>query len=185
MTEPAASPDEALPALEDARVRLREVRLADAAALTQLFARPEVSAYLSPPPDTVEAFGEWIGMSLGRRREGRAACYAVLDGEGAVSGLFMCYRATPQDGEAEIGFALAPHLWGTGVFIAAADLYVTSLFRQWPIDRLVGKTLARNHRGLGAMRKLGATIIEQVVKDDGEAEFVWAIARDAWPRLRS
>jgi RimJ/RimL family protein N-acetyltransferase len=171
--------------LENGHARLREVRLDDAAALSQLFARPEVSAFLSPPPESVEAFGEWITMSLGRRREGRAACYAVLDADAAVAGLFMCYRATPEDREAEIGFALAPQLWGTGVFTAAADLYVTCLFRHWPIERLIGKTLARNHRGLGAMRKLGATIIEQVVKEDGEAEFVWAIARGAWSRPRS
>jgi len=31
------------------------------------------------------------------------------------------------------------------------------------------------------MRKLGATIIKQTVRE-GEAEFVWAIRRDSWPR---
>lgn len=165
------------------RVRLREVQVGDAAALTALFARPEVSEHLSPPPGTVDAFTEWIEMCLERRREGRAACYAVLDGEGEVSGLFMCVRMDPDGEEAELGFALAPHLWGTGLFARAAEVYIDALFARWTIARLIGRTLARNHRGLGAMRKLGATIVEHTTRED-EVEFVWAISRDAWRRRR-
>lgn len=173
--------DDPLPELANGRVRLREVQVGDAAALTELFARREVSEHLSPPPGTVEAFTEWIEMCLERRREGRAACYAVLDSNGRVSGLFMCLRMAPDANEAEIGFALAPHLWGTGVFQSAAEVYIDTLFARWPIARLIGRTLARNHRGLGAMRKLGATIVEHTQRED-ETEFVWAIKRDVWQR---
>ena len=179
MTAPSGRED--VPVLTHGNVRLREVTTADAGALTALFARPEVSIHLSPPPGDVVAFTEWLETSLRRRHEGRAFVYALLDtaDTNRVAGLFMVLRTTQDDAEAEIGFAMAPHLWGTGVFMTAATLYVTWLFARWPIHRLVGKTLARNHRGLGAMRKLGATIVEQRLRGD-EAEFVWAIGRDAW-----
>lgn len=170
--------DAPLPTLVDGPTQLREVRFDDAAALTELFAMQEVSAHLSPPPDTPEAFEEWIDTSLGRRREGRAICYTVMHQDAArAEGLFMALRSTPVDDHAEIGFALAPRLWGTGVFAQASHLYISCVFACWPdVERLIGKTLARNHRGLGAMRKLGATIVEQVVRE-GEPEFVWAIDR--------
>lgn len=176
-SRPAESPaPRGLPILAHGRLRLREVEPADAAALAELFARPEVSAFLSPPPATPRAFEEWIEMSRGRRLEDRAACYTVMEG-GAVAGLYMCYRASATEPEAELGFALAPHLWGTGVFAPAAHLFIDSLFARWPIDRLMGRTLARNHRGLGAMRKLAAIITEQTVRE-GEPEFVWSIPRE-------
>lgn len=173
-----------LPVLALGRIRLREVERQDAAALTELFARPEVSAFLSPPPASPEAFAEWIDLSRSRRLEHRAACYSVQDEASRVAGLYMCYRASPDEPEAELGFALAPHLWGTGVFAPAAHLFIDSLFDRWTLTRLIGRTQARNHRGLGAMRKLGATITEQHVRD-GEAEFIWAIPRDCWATQRS
>lgn len=109
-----APTDGALPVLTLGRVRLREVVAQDAAALTALFARPEVSAFLSPPPATPEAFAEWIDLSRNRRAENRAACYSVLDDGDRVAGLYMCYRASPAEPEAELGFALAPRLWEIG-----------------------------------------------------------------------
>jgi RimJ/RimL family protein N-acetyltransferase len=60
------------------------------------------------------------------------------------------------------------------VFREAADLYVNFLFERWRIPTVKGRTLARNHRGLGAMRKLGATIVNQQL-NNGEQEFVWEL----------
>lgn len=169
---------DSLPVLVCDIVRLREVQLSDAAALTALFQLPGVSAYLDPPPATPAEFGAWIALSQSRRAEGKAACYTLLT-RGAehdeVSGLFMALRFEGRD-RAEIGFALAPHLWGTGVFVKAIDLYLTFLFDQWGVKTLVGKTLARNERGVGAMRKLGATVIETADRN-GVAEYVWTLQR--------
>ena len=51
---------DSLPVLEVESIRLREVQLADAAALTALFQLPAVSAHLDPPPATPEEFAAWI-----------------------------------------------------------------------------------------------------------------------------
>ena len=166
---------DALPVLSQDDVCLREVHLSDAAALTALFAQAEVSAHLDPPPATIAEFGSWISVSQTRRANNRAACYTLLTGNQEVSGLFMALRLDT-DNRAEIGFAMAPSLWGTGVFQKAVNLYLEFLFTEWGVTTLIGKTLVRNGRGVGAMRKLDATIIEESVRN-GQPEYVWTLEK--------
>lgn len=165
----------ALPVLAADDVFLREVTLPDAAPLVSLFAGPDVSAHLDPPPATIDDFGAWIAMSQSRRAENRAACYTLVTGAQEVSGLFMALRL---DGgsHAEIGFAMAPSLWGTGVFQQAVQLYLDFLFNAWGVKTLIGKTLVRNGRGVGAMRKLGARIVEESIRS-GHPEYIWTLER--------
>ena len=166
---------ESLPVLACDGVRLREVELSDAAALTALFQLPEVSEYLDPPPATIDDFCRWINLSQSRRAEGRAACYTLLTGQDEVTGLFMALRFEEPD-RAEIGFAIAPHLWGTGVFRKTIDVYLDFLFSEWGVKTLVGKTEVPNARALGAMQKVGAKIIEENERN-GKREYVWTIER--------
>lgn len=164
---------DALPVLTRDDVCLREVHESDATALVALFAKPDVSAHLDPPPTTVADFLAWINLSRSRRADNRGACYTLLTGNGEVSGLFVAIRIDG-DCRAEIGFAMAPALWGTGTFQKAAGLYLEFLFNEWGVKTVIGKTLVRNVRGSGAMRKLGATIVDESVRH-GQPEYVWAI----------
>jgi [ribosomal protein S5]-alanine N-acetyltransferase len=166
---------ESLPVLACDGVRLREVELSDAAALTALFQQPEVSEHLDPPPATVADFERWIKFSQSRRAEDRAACYTLLTARDEVSGLFMAVRFEEHD-RAEIGFAIAPHLWGTGVFRTTIQIYLDFLFNEWGVKTLVGKTQVRNARAMGAMRKVGAKVIEETERN-GNREYVWTIER--------
>lgn len=166
---------DSLPVLARDGIRLREVHLSDAAALTALFQMPEVSAYLDPPPATIADFGAWIALCQSRRAEGRAVVYTLLTGKDEVTGLFMALRFDDPD-RAEIGFAMAPHLWGTGIFAQTIAIYLDFLFNEWGVNTLVGKTLANNQRGVGAMKKLGATVIDTNDKN-GVPEFVWTIEK--------
>lgn len=166
---------DSLPVLTRDGIRLREVLLSDAAALTALFQLPEVSRHLDPPPATIADFGSWISLSLSRRAENRAACYTLVTKDDEISGLFMALRFEDPN-RAEIGFAMAPHLWGTGVFQKMIDAYLDFLFNEWGVTTLVGKTQVCNARGMGAMRKLGAKVIEETERN-GNAEYVWTIER--------
>lgn len=166
-----------LPVLARDGIRLREVLESDAAALTALFQLPEVSQYLDTPPGTIDEFIGWIALSRSRRAEGRAACYSLLTGQDELSGLFMALRFETPD-RAEIGFAISPRLWGTGIFVTAIELYLDFLFAQWGIQTLVGKTCSLNGRGVGVMRKLGVTVIEENEKN-GAVEYVWTLDRNA------
>jgi RimJ/RimL family protein N-acetyltransferase len=158
-------------------VQLREVREEDAPILTALFAQPEVSAHLSPPPATVEAFVEWIRLFQSKRADGQATCYALTEAADQAVGIFMSYRSSPAEPTAEIGFAIAPRLWGTGVFCPTAQIFVDFLFAEWNVISLTGRTLVSNHRALGAMRKLGAIIVEETQRE-GKPELIWTIDRD-------
>jgi len=173
---------DSLPVLTQGEVCLREVDPCDSAALVELFARPEVSAHLSPPPANVAEFNRWIALSHSRRRQRRAACYTLLTGNAEVSGLLMALRLET-DGHAEIGFAIAPPLWGTGVFMTAADIYLKFLFEKWGVTTLLGRTLQRNTRGVGAMRKLGATVIERADRN-GALELIWTVTKDEYEQRR-
>lgn len=168
-----------LPVLAQGDICLREVDLSDAAALSALFGRPDVSAHLDPPPGTTAEFGTWIALSQSRRAKGRAACYTLLtglNGHQEVSGLFMALRIEG-DNRAEIGFAMSPALWGTGVFQTAVNLYLDFVFNEWGVKTLIGKTLVRNVRGVGAMKKLGAAIVEESIRN-GQPEYVWTLERE-------
>jgi RimJ/RimL family protein N-acetyltransferase len=164
-----------LPVLSQDDVCLREVHVSDAPALSALFSRPDVSEHLDPPPGTIAEFGTWIALSQSRRAIDRAACYTLLTGNQEVSGLFMALRVDGDD-RAEIGFAMAPALWGTGVFEKAVKLYLDFLFNEWGVKTLIGKTLVRNVRGVGAMRKLGAKVVEESDRK-GQPEYVWTLER--------
>ena len=87
------------------------------------------------------------------------------------------------DGHAEIGFAIAPHLWGTGVFMTAVEIYLAFLFEKWDVTTLMGRTLQRNARGVGAMGKLGATVIERADRN-GELELIWTVTKEAYEQRR-
>ena len=166
---------ESLPVLACEGIRLREVHQSDAAALSALFQLPEVAQYLDPPPQTIADFGAWIALSQSRRADDRAACYSLITGKDEISGLFMALRFEERE-RAEIGFAMAPHLWGTGVFQKTIDLYLNFLFNDWGVKLLVGKTQVRNARAMGAMRKVGAKVIEENERN-GNREYVWTIER--------
>jgi RimJ/RimL family protein N-acetyltransferase len=166
---------DSLPVLAADGVRLREVELCDAAALTALFRLPAVAAHLDPPPATEADFASWIALSQSRRAGGKAACYTLLTGDNEICGLFMALRFEDPE-RAEIGFALAPHLWGTGIFMKAIEVYLDFLFREWGVTTLVGKTSTRNPRGVGVMRKLNARVIERTERN-GVPEFIWTLSR--------
>ena len=51
----------------------------------------------------------------------------------------MALRFEDHD-RAEIGFAIAPQLWGTGVFQKSIDAYLDFLFNEWGVKTLIGKT---------------------------------------------
>ena len=77
---------------------------------------------------------------------------------------------------AEIGFAISPHLWGTGVFQKAIEAYLEFLYNEWGAKTLIGKTQVSNARAMGAMRKLGARVIEETTRN-GNAEYIWTLER--------
>ena len=68
---------DSLPMLAGATVTLRELRASDAPSLFALLTTEEVSRFISPPPNTVEGFEQFIAWTLRQRSVGSYACFAV------------------------------------------------------------------------------------------------------------
>lgn len=175
-----------LPELASARVRLRELRLGDAGALTAALASPRVVEHLSPGPTSlgeIEAFIRWAGRA---RREARYICFGVVPcGRTDPVGVFQLWPLEPSFRTAEWGFALDPIYWGSGLFMDGARLLLAFGFERLGVMRLEARAAVGNARGNRALRKLGAVpeglLRECVMTDGGYRDHVlWALLAKDW-----
>jgi ribosomal-protein-alanine N-acetyltransferase len=148
---------EALPVLKAKGLTLRELRVSDATSLLSLLTTEEVTRFISPPPKTVEGFERFIQWATREREAGRYICFAVVpDGYDTAVGLFQVRQLDPLFGTAEWGFALGSAFWGSGLFVAGAELVIDFAFDVVGVHRLEARAAVENGRGNGALRKLGA-----------------------------
>jgi RimJ/RimL family protein N-acetyltransferase len=178
------------PVLRGVRVTLREPCRSDALALLSALATNEVARFITPPPDSVEAFEEFITVSRDQRAAGEAICFAVVpEGYQAPVGVFQVRQLEPRFRVAEWGFALASEFWGEGLFSAAAPLLLDWLFETLETERLEARSALTNGRGNGALRKLGAAqeaVLRQSLLRNGEYldQLLWTLTAENWRALR-
>jgi len=90
-----------LPVLSAGDVTLREVRATDAEALVSLLTTPEITRFISTPPQTVEGFEMFIAASQRLRAAGQGACFAVtLRGYDTAIGIFQVRQVSSSEDEA-------------------------------------------------------------------------------------
>ena len=175
-----------LPVLQGKGVTLRELRTSDAAALLTLLTTEEVTRFISPPPTTIDGFERFIGWAKREREAGRYLCFAVVpDGYDTAVGLFQVRQLDPTFGTAEWGFAIGSAFWGTGLFMAGAELVVEFSFDVIGVHRLEARAAVQNGRGNGALRKLGAVqegILRKSFLRGGKYmdQSLWAILHEDW-----
>ncbi|MGE5814595.1 MAG: GNAT family N-acetyltransferase [Acidobacteriota bacterium] len=146
-----------LPTLALPRVTLREVLPEDAAPLAASLSTPEVQEFLPLGPTDEAGFARFIRWVRRERRAGRYVCFALVPRDtGTASGLFQLWPIEPGFGTAEMGFALASSLWGTGVFQESAAAIVDFAIDTLGVRRLECRSATANARGSAALRKLGA-----------------------------
>ena len=156
-----------LPVLSAGQVVLRELCASDAPALASLLTTPEVTRFISSPPQTAEGFERFIAASQRMRASGDGACFAVTrrDYDTAI-GIFQVRRVSPSDDEprrlggatdtAEWGFAIGAPFWGTGIFEQSAALVIEFAFERVRVRRLEARCAEKNGRGGKALAKVGA-----------------------------
>jgi ribosomal-protein-alanine N-acetyltransferase len=158
---------DALPVLSAGEVVLREVRASDAHSLVSLLTTPEITRFISAPPQTAEGFERFIAASQRLRAAGQGACFAVtLRGYDTAIGIFQIRQVSTSDGEpgqlggsvaaAEWGFAIGSPFWGTGIFEQGAALVIAFAFEQVGVHRLEARCAVKNGRGGKALLKMGA-----------------------------
>ena len=175
-----------LPVLAGAMITLRELRLSDAPSLLASLTTGEVARFISSPPSTVEGFEQFIARTQQQRAAGQHVCFAVVPrGSETAIGLFQIRALEPGFRNAEWGFAIDAHFWGTGVFLEGAKLAVDFAFQVVGAHRLEARASAENGRGNGALRKIGAVeeaLLRRSFLRDGayHDQVLWTIVRDDW-----
>lgn len=180
---------QSLPVLRGPGLMLRELQASDASSLLAMVTTSEVTRFIWPPPTTLEGFERFIAWSHRQRREGNYVCFAVVpDGYRTAVGLFQLRTLDPGGfATAEWGFALGSEFWGTGLFLAGAELVLAFAFDTIRIHRLEARAAVRNGRGNGALRKLGAAqegVLRRSFLRDGQYldQVLWAILESDWRR---
>jgi [ribosomal protein S5]-alanine N-acetyltransferase len=170
-----------LPVLSGPTVTLREVEVADAASLLDVVSAPEVTRFLYEPPNTIEAFEQFIDWCRDERRRGRYVCFAVVPhGMTHAVGLFHIRRLDLGFNTAEWGFVIDSAHWGTGLFRESAELVLDFIFTVLGVTRLEARVAMPNGRANTAMRKLGAVqeaVLRKAFSLGGECmdQALWAI----------
>jgi ribosomal-protein-alanine N-acetyltransferase len=177
---------EAVPAVADSRLTLRELVPTDSAALLSMLSTEEVAKFISPPPTTERGFQNFITWTRRERQAGRQITFGIVpDGCETAVGLVQVRSIAPNFAAAEWGFALGSPYWGTGLFLASARMTLDFAFRNTSVNRLEARAVVANSRGNGALRKLGAVsegVLRGSMLKDGKYldQIMWSIVRQDW-----
>jgi [ribosomal protein S5]-alanine N-acetyltransferase len=180
-----------LPLLHGHLTTLREVGTSDIYTLFTLFSDPAVTAYMAPPPPTLEKFAGFVEWSHAQRSQGHGVCFGIIpDGMTAAVGILQV-RFDPTISGAEWGFVLSTHFWSTGVFSDAANALAEFAFTTMRIERLEARIALRNRRAHAAVQKLGARFETTLAESSPQGiprdpESVWGLREQDWrQRARS
>lgn len=180
-----------LPVLRGAGVSLRPLRSSDAPSLLAMLSTEEVARFVSPPPTTVAGFERFITWADDMRRMGTYACFAVVPhGLDVAVGIFQVRALDVRFGVAEWGFAIGSPYWGTGLFMAGAELTVDFAVDVIGVERLEARAVTLNGRGNGGLTKLGAvreaTLRQSFSKDARHFDqYLWSILATDWRERRA
>lgn len=136
-----------------ARLRLRPLRLADVREVFEYAKDPAWALFLPVPQPYEERHAEEFiaGRILAPWHE---SPHWALECEGAVVG-GQGLRIDAQHRRAEIGYSLAPRLWGRGLTTEAAGAIIDAAFQEAELEKIVCRADVRNLASIRVMEKLG------------------------------
>ena len=143
------------------RLRLRPWRLEDAEAAFAIFGSPEVSRWLSPALEPVNdpqamrlLLQQWIAEDS--RVVDPAGRWAIeLSADGRVVGGVALLYLPPGGEDLEIGWQLAPDVWGRGLASEAGHLVAHWALRQDGVEEVFAVVRPTNARGAATAKRIG------------------------------
>lgn len=178
------------PALSGRLVSLREVQPMDAPVLVDLLSAPEVSRFLSTPPETTPDFQRYVTWAVGERQAGHYLAFAIVPHE-AQHPVGMAYlrEIEPRFATAEWGFALGMRYWGSGYFMDAARQLIGFAFGTVGVHRLEARAAVQNARCNNALQKIGAVreaVLRRAFFRNGEYldQVLWTIVDEDWEQAK-
>jgi [ribosomal protein S5]-alanine N-acetyltransferase len=158
----------AFPVLETERLRLRQIEIADALQVLELFSHPEVMQYKSmsvvPELEVAESWIRWIGKKYAEQSALRwGITFKQSDKVIGSVGLRDWDRRV---NSAEVGYDLAYAYWNQGIMTEALKAALRFGFEQMQVNRAQAMVVLGNAASLRVLGKLG-------FQHEG-------ICRDAW-----
>ena len=175
-----------LPELRGERVTLRELRASDAQSLYTELDAPEVQRFMLAPPPSADAFARFVDWTHAERATGKYICYGIVPaGEEHATGVFELRQLQPGFVRGELGFVMAPRLWGHGIFSEGATLVLDFAFGVVKIHRIEARASVDNDRGNAALKRIGARRegrLRQASWRDGVwlDQYLWALLDSDW-----
>jgi ribosomal-protein-alanine N-acetyltransferase len=170
--------------VDGAGFRLRPFRMDDLEAVFAYASGEEYLRYLPVPvPYTRESAREFLAKQEALDRETNASWAIEIDGQ-ASGGLNIRFFGGHSHGE--IGYAVAPRLWGRGIATAAARHVVGAAFHEYrQLKRVRATADLRNRASIRVMEKLGMTLEDVLYRhrqcrDELTDEVVYGVARREW-----
>lgn len=177
-------------ALNTPAVTIRELEQRDAASLCALLTTEPVTRFIYPPPTDRDGFARFIEWTREEQRAGRQITFAVIaPGQDTAAGIIQVRQCDTDFSRAEWGFVLGEKYWGTGLFMASADIVLRFLFDCVGVQRLEARSVALNGRGNGVLQKLGATQegrLRRAFSKNGKYfdEVLWTLVASDWRQGR-
>jgi [ribosomal protein S5]-alanine N-acetyltransferase len=162
--------------------------LTDAGSLHVELSSPEVKRFMWSPPPNAEAFDQFIKWAHLERATGKYICYGIVPhAESRAAGVFELRQLQPGFLRGELGFVMAPRLWGQGVFVEGARLVLDFAFGVVKVHRVEARAAVDNDRGNAALEKLGAhregRLREGFWREDRYVDqYLWSILDTDWFR---
>lgn len=144
--------------IETERLILRTWRETDLEPYADIMVDPEVGKWLGGPFTREQAHERVarFSASLADTGLGRLAIERKSDGRMiGHCGLANTPDTPPVPVGVEIGWALAPDVWGSGFAVEAARAVIADGFARWDLPEILAFTGATNHRSQAVMQRLG------------------------------
>jgi RimJ/RimL family protein N-acetyltransferase len=178
------------PVLITARLLLRELRPADAAAVASGAGDERVARFLIevPSPYPLALARRWIQGRIAWWELGRGVTFAIARREepdallGSVS-----LRRHARDRRAELGYWLSAQAWGHGYATEATTAAVEFGFRQLGLARIHAQVIVGNAASMRVLDKLGMVnegTKRRHLRKEGRLHDVvfYGLLREEWPR---
>ncbi|MBN2499972.1 MAG: GNAT family N-acetyltransferase [Anaerolineales bacterium] len=156
------------PVLETERLRLRQIEIADAPQVLEMFSHPEVMQYKSmsvvPELEVAESWIRWIGKKYVEQNALRWGI--TLKEVDKVIGSVGLRDWDRRVNSVEVGYDLAYVYWNQGMMTEALAAALRFGFEQMQVNRVQAMVVLGNEASLRVLEKLG-------FQHEG-------ICRDAW-----
>jgi RimJ/RimL family protein N-acetyltransferase len=175
------------------RVRLREFRVDDGAALHLVYGDPVATRYLSFEPRSREDVDRIVGRIVEGarglpREEYSMAVERLPPGSAGLVGVARLAVGDHRSGQ--IGFALRPDCWHQGLGTEAVEALLTLAFQRLGLHRVWGARSPTNEGSARVMTRLGMREEGRIrhhvfVRGAWRDSVVHSILEDEWTALRA